>query len=71
VQKIEYILTANSSEEKLNETKLYFQNNKIYGFCQKYFAVKENGVNKQLYPLTFSSYDFENVTSVRCEFFLA
>jgi hypothetical protein len=69
VKKTEYVLTTNSSEGKLNETKLHFKNNPVFGFCQEYFAVNENGESKRLYPLTISSYDFENAKSVRCEFF--
>lgn len=69
VKKTEYLLTTNSPEEKLNETKLHFQNNPVFGFCQEYFAVLENGESKRLYPLTISSYDFTNAKSVRCDFF--
>jgi hypothetical protein len=71
VKKTEYVLRTNSPEEKLNETKLYFKNNPVSGFCQEYFAVLENGESKRLYPLTISSYDFQNAKSVRVEFFSA
>jgi len=71
VKKTEYILTTNSAEEKFNEAIFHFHNNPVFGFCQEYFAILENGKKKQLYPLTFSSYDFENAKSVGCEFFSA
>lgn len=68
-KKAEFVLTKISAEEKLNETKLHFQNKPVYGFCQEYFAVLENGESKKLYPLTISAYDFEKAKSIRVEFF--
>ena len=48
VKKTEYVLTTTTPEEKLHETILYFKNNPVFGFCQEYFAVTENGESKRL-----------------------
>ncbi len=69
VKRYEYLLTANSSEGKLDETILHFRNNPVFGFCQEFFVVFKNGKSKSLCFMTISSYDFENAKSILCEFF--
>lgn len=63
-----FVFSETSLEGKYSEVKNHFQNNPVFGFNQEYFAVLENGAERQLYPITFSAYDLINAKSIYAQF---
>lgn len=59
-----YMFKSQTDQEKFNEAVSWSREKLIYGYNQVYYAITEDGKNKELFPLTLSTSDFTNTIGV-------